>query len=61
MLGNFLGFGRMRKNKIFFCFWKEKINLKFWELFFEFWIFFLNIPKKTMYFNTGYVFYSVNI
>jgi hypothetical protein len=29
MLGKVLGFGRMRKNKIFFCFWKEKINLKF--------------------------------
>ena len=26
-----------------------------------FWIFFWNISEKTEYFNTGFVFYSVNI
>jgi len=25
MLGNFLGFGRMYENKIFFLFWKGKL------------------------------------
>jgi hypothetical protein len=29
MLGKILGFGGMHKNKIFFYFFKEKINLKY--------------------------------
>jgi hypothetical protein len=47
MLGKLLGFGRMQQNIFFF--------LKM------FWIFFWNISEKTEYFNTGFVFYSVNI
>jgi hypothetical protein len=48
MLRKFLGFGHMQQN--IFSFWKC------FEIFF-FW----NISEKTRYFNTGFVFYSVNI
>jgi len=65
MLGKFLGFGRMHENKIFFIFFlflKREINLKVFEIFFKmFWIFFWNISKKTVYFNTWFVIYNVNI
>jgi hypothetical protein len=47
MLGKILGFGCMQQNIFYF--------LKCFDFFFEiFW-------KKTEYFNTGFVFYSVNI
>ena len=47
MLGKILGFGRMQQNIFLF----SKMFL----------VFFLNISEKTGYFNTGFVFYSVNI
>jgi len=59
-LENYLGFGRMLENKIyiFFLFLKREIILKGL-------IFLLNfleiILEKIEYFNTGFVFYSVNI
>jgi len=56
-----LGFGYMHENKIFF-FWKRKLILKNFEIFF--WIFkkkIRNVSEKTKYFNTGYISYSVNI
>jgi hypothetical protein len=34
MLGNFLGFGRMYENKIFFFIFEKEINLKVFEIFF---------------------------
>jgi len=52
MLGKILGFGCMHENNFFL---KGKINLK------VFWDFSWNISKKTGYFNTGFVFYNVNI
>jgi len=48
MLGKILEFGRMRQN-IFFLLFGNVLN------------FFKNISEKTGYFNTGFVFYSVNI
>jgi hypothetical protein len=43
-------------------FLKREINLKVFEIFFKmFWIFFWNISKKTVYFNTWFVIYNVNI
>jgi len=54
MLKNFLGFGCMHENNFFK---KVEIDLKDF-----FWNFFnLNFFLKTEYFNTGFVFYSVNI
>jgi hypothetical protein len=49
----------MHENKIFFFFLKGKINLKVFEFFFfeNVW----NISEKTGYFNTKFLFYSVNI
>jgi hypothetical protein len=36
MLGKFVGFGHMHKNKIFFfVFFKGKFNLNFFEIFFK--------------------------
>jgi len=49
MLGKILGFDRMQQN-IFFLFFFENVL-----------IFLKNILEKTGYFNTGVVFYSVNI
>jgi len=46
MLGKFLGFGRMHENKIYI---------------FLFLFFFWNISEKNGCFNTGFVFYNVNI
>jgi hypothetical protein len=60
-LENSLGLGRM-KTKCFFFFEKGnclKSFLKFFENVLKF--FFWNISEKTGYFNTGFVFYSVNI
>jgi len=59
MLGKFLGFGRMYENNIFFLFLKRKIDLIFFLFFYN--VFSLNSLKKTRYFNTRFVFYSVNI
>jgi hypothetical protein len=53
-LENILGFGCMHENKIFFLFLKREINLKVLN-------FFWNISEKIEYFNTKFVFYSVNI
>jgi len=36
MLGKILGFGGMHENKIFFCFFKEEINLKYLRFLFYF-------------------------
>jgi hypothetical protein len=57
MLGKFLGFGRMKT--LFF----EKGNWfkSFWDFVLKYFDFFWNISKKIRYFNTGFVFYSVNI
>jgi hypothetical protein len=43
----------MHENKIFF-FLEREINLKVLN-------FFWNISEKTRYFNTGFIFYNVNI
>jgi hypothetical protein len=56
----------MHENKFFFLFLKREINSKVFETFFKKNIlnfFFLkkNISEKTGYFNTRFVFYSVNI
>jgi hypothetical protein len=58
-LENILGFGCMHENKMFFfvfffLFLKREINLKVLN-------FFWNISEKIEYFNTKFVFYSVNI
>jgi len=62
MLGKILGFGRMHENNFFL---KRKINLNVFEIFFWKWFFefFLEIyiSEKIGYFNTGFVFYNVNI
>jgi hypothetical protein len=42
-LENFLGFGCVHENKIFFLFLKKEINLKVWKLFGFFFEFFLEI------------------
>jgi hypothetical protein len=58
-LEKFLGSDRIHENKTFF--WKEKLISKFWDFV---WIFLKkikNILKKTEYFNTRYVSYSVKI
>ena len=56
MLGKILGFGRIKKQNIFFCFFKWKfIFLNFQN----FWIFFLKFWRKPNIFNTGSVSYSV--
>jgi hypothetical protein len=48
------------ENKNFF--FKREIDLKVFEIFFENDLnFFLKYFKKTGYFNTGFIFYSVNI
>jgi hypothetical protein len=52
-LGKLLGFDHTHENKIFLFFYGE-INLKILR-------FFLNISKKTWYFNTIFVSYIVNI
>jgi hypothetical protein len=44
----------MHENKIFFFFLEREINLKVLN-------FFWNISEKTRYFNTGFIFYNVNI
>ena len=49
MLGKILRFGHMQQNIFFF--------LKMIWNFYFFW----NISEKTWYFNTGFVFYSVNV
>jgi len=50
------------KTKYFFLFLKREINLKVFEIFYKkFFEFFWNISEKTGYFNTGFLFYSVNI
>jgi len=64
MFENVLGFGCMHETKIFLffvCFFKEKINLKFMNLFWILNLFFWNFLEKTKYFNTGSVSYNVNI
>jgi len=56
---NYLEFGRVHENKKYFFFFKKGNYFKRFE------IFFLNfleiISEKIEYFNTGFVFYSVNI
>jgi hypothetical protein len=53
-----LGFGCIHRYKIFFCFFKEEINVKF----FEFSFFFLRKDlEKNMYFSIGSESYNVNI
>jgi len=47
------------KTRFFFLFLKRKIDLNFSLFFYN--VFSLNSLKKTRYFNTGFVFYSVNI
>jgi hypothetical protein len=50
------------KTKYFFLFLKREINLKVFEIFYKkCFEFFWNISEKTGYFNTGFLFYSVNI
>jgi hypothetical protein len=59
-LENYLGFGCMLENKIyiFFLFLKREIILKG----LRFLLNFLEIvSEKIEYFNTGFVFYSVNV
>ena len=65
-LEKFLVFDRMYENSTFvFCFFKGKINLKVFKFFLflkkNLLNFFWNILEKTGYFNTGFVFYSINI
>ena len=62
-LENFLGSDHVHENKtfFFFCFWKGEINLKILRFFLNFWIFYRNVSKKTEYFNTRSVSYSVKI
>jgi hypothetical protein len=55
MFEKLLGFGRMYENKIFF------LRGIFLDLFLNFQNFLRKISKKTRYFNTGSVSYSVNI
>jgi hypothetical protein len=63
MLGKILGFGRMLQKKIFFYVFENGNWFKsFWDFFLNVLnLFFFNILEKTGYFNTGFVFYSVNI
>jgi len=57
MFQKLLGFGRMYENKTFFVF----LRGIFLDLFLNFQNFLRNISKKTRYFNTVSVSYSVNI
>jgi len=60
-LENFKDLTIYMKTKYFFVFLKEEINLKIFEFFLNFWIFFWNVSEKTRYFNIKYVSYSVII
>ena len=52
----------MHENKIFFfVFEKGNWFKSFWDFFLKCFDFFWNVSEKTGYFNTGFVFYSVNI
>jgi len=57
----------MHENKtlLFFCycffFLREEINLKIFSFFWIFKFFLRNVLEKIKYFNTGFIYYSVNI
>jgi len=45
----------------FFCFLREEINLKIYSFFWIFKFFLRNVLEKIKYFNTGFIYYNVNI